>query len=368
MFEGGLSIGADGTMYVAAGLCSSDRPWGSPTAETALLVSSDGGKTFAGQMLSPPDPETPNWLVNIERNTGHHPVDVPWVMYTHGVAGERNDGPETTVVRLVGLGRRVEGAETVRVGGVVVKWIAKEKALNYERVEPLIRQAARRGAKIVCTTESFLDGYSIRDKEMPLEAFQALGEEIPGGAYDAKLAALADELDIHLIAGLLRFKDGKTYNSAVVFDPDGKRLGVYHKQHLGHESVRNTPGASCPTFETPYGKLGVMICMDRQDPEVTRGLVDNGADLIIVPSGGMWGPTKNDPHLRRRSRESGLPIVFVHPIEWLVTGPGGEIWDRDYRGHRMDLTPEETGGADDAQGVFLFDLPIRRAKGSDGEG
>ena len=45
--------------------------------------------------------------------------------------------------------------------------------------------------------------------------------------------------------------------------------------------------------------------------------------------------------MRARSRQSSLPIVFVHPIEWLVTGPGGIIWDRDFRGHLMDAAPDQ---------------------------
>ena len=93
---------------------------------------------------------------------------------------------------------------------------------------------------------------------------------------------------------------------------------------------------------------------------VTAGLVKNKADFILVPSGGMWGPISNDKHLRARSAQSNLPIVFVHPIEFLVTGPGGIIWDRDFRGHQMDAGAEQIDTPADQKGVFLFDLPIPR--------
>ncbi len=53
---------------------------------------------------------------------------------------------------------------TVRVAGVVLKWIRTDKEANLRRVEPMIREAAARGAEIVCTTECFLDGYAIADQ------------------------------------------------------------------------------------------------------------------------------------------------------------------------------------------------------------
>src|SRR6187200_2226188 len=96
-----------------------------------------------------------------------------------------------------------ENSTTVRVAGIVLKWIRADKEANYRRAEPMIREAAAHGAKIVCTTECFLDGYAIEDKSIPLEEYRALGEPIPSGKYFQKLTSLAKELKIHLIAGML---------------------------------------------------------------------------------------------------------------------------------------------------------------------
>jgi hypothetical protein len=60
---------------------------------------------------------------------------------------------------------------TVRVAGIVLKWVRADKEANFRRVEPMIREAATHGALIVCTTECFLDGYAIADKSIPLEKF-----------------------------------------------------------------------------------------------------------------------------------------------------------------------------------------------------
>jgi predicted amidohydrolase len=77
--------------------------------------------------------------------------------------------------------------QTVRVAGIVLKWLRGHKEANYRRAEPMIREAAAGGAQIVCTTECFLDGYAIADKSIPLEEYRALGEPIPKGEYFRKL-------------------------------------------------------------------------------------------------------------------------------------------------------------------------------------
>ncbi len=246
------------------------------------------------------------------------------------------------------------------MAGIVLKWVTADREANYRRVEPLIREAAARGAEIVVTTECFLDGYAIRDKAMPIEAWRALGEPLPEGAYVRRLLALSDELDIHLVAGLVERVEGATYNAAVLIGPDGRLIGRYRKQDLGHELVRNTPGEESPAFETRCGRIGIIICADRRRPELVRRIASNGAQLILCPSGGMWGPKDNDHHLQARSRENGVPIVFVHPIEFLVTGPDGAILDRRFAGDVMSVEPEQVGTPADAQIVAICDVPLRR--------
>jgi predicted amidohydrolase len=248
---------------------------------------------------------------------------------------------------------------TVRVAGIVLKWIRGDKEANYGRVEPLIREAAKKGAHIICTTECFLDGYAIADKSIPLDEYRRLGEPIPGGVYFRRLAALAAELKIHLIAGMLEADGEARYNTAVLLGPDGKLVGKYRKQKLGPETVRNTPGTESRVFTTPFGPLGVMICADRTEPTLARRFCANGADFLICPSGGMFGPKTNDPIVQARSRENQVPIVFVHPAEFLVTGPDGAILDRTILGDTLLVDPAEVGREKDQQRVFLFDLPVR---------
>jgi predicted amidohydrolase len=250
-------------------------------------------------------------------------------------------------------------APTVRVAGIVLKWLRTDKEANYRRAEPMIREAAANGARIVCTTECFLDGYAIADKSIPIDVYRALGEPIPGGEYCRRLAALARELKIHLVAGVLEADGVARYNSSVLIGPDGGLVGKYRKQKLQHELLRNTPGDASPVFETPYGRMGIMICADRTEPSIVGRFCANGADFLVCPSGGMFGPKSNDPILQARSRENGIPIVFVHPAEFLVTGPDGSILDVTVLGDRLLIAPCEAGTDTDQNRVFYFDLPVR---------
>jgi predicted amidohydrolase len=248
--------------------------------------------------------------------------------------------------------------KTIRIAGIVLKWVRGEKELNFKRIEPMIREAAAGGARIVCTTECFLDGYAIADKSISLETYRALGEAIPGGPYYERLAKLAKELKILLVAGMLEANGEHRHNTTVLIGPDGRLIGRYRKQLLEHESVRNTPGNVSPVHATPFGRIGVMICADRRDKEIVRRLCEGGADFLLCPSGGMFGPKSNDPILQARSQENRMHIVFVHPAEFLVTGPDGAILQSTVLGDKLLIAPEDIGREKDLNKVFYFDLPL----------
>lgn len=248
---------------------------------------------------------------------------------------------------------------TVRVAGIVLKWIRADKEANYRRVEPMIREAATNGAKIVCTTECFLDGYAIADKSIPLEEYRALGEPIPDGKYFQRLGALARELRIYLIAGLTEADSEARYNTSVLLGPDGRLIGKYRKQKLQHESVRNTAGKDSPVFEAPYGRIGIIICADRTESDIVQRICTAGADFLICPSGGMFGPKSNDPIVQARSRENQIYIIFTHPAQFLVTSPDGSMPSNTVLGDQLLIQPDEAGTAKDSNRVFYFDLPLK---------
>jgi predicted amidohydrolase len=251
-----------------------------------------------------------------------------------------------------------ESGNRLRAAGIVLKWLRTDKESNYKRAEKLITEAAHGGAKLVCTTECFLDGYAIKDKSIPLDEYRALGESIPDGEYFRRLAKLADRLDIYLVAGMLEADGERRFNTAVLIDPQGKLVGRYRKHELGHEVGRNTPGTETPVFDTEFGKVGIMICADRRAPDLVKRLADRDPDLLVCPSGGMFGPESNDPIVQARSKENGLPILFVHPAEFLVTDSRGDILERRILGDRLEIEPGELGGKADANEVYFVELPL----------
>jgi len=247
---------------------------------------------------------------------------------------------------------------TVRVAGIVLKWVRGDKEANWRRLEPMVREAAKGGAQIVITTECFLDGYAIQDKSIPLAEYRALGEAIPGGKFHERLSKMAADLKLHLVAGMTEADGDLRYNTTVLIGPDGRLLGKYRKHALEHELVRNTPGTNTPAFKTDFGRVGMMICADRKHPDLVGRIVANGAEVLLCPSGGMFGPDRNDFFLQARSAENNVPIVFVHPCEFLVTGPKGMILSRTILGDSLLVSPTQIGSEKDVNRVFYFDLPI----------
>jgi len=251
-----------------------------------------------------------------------------------------------------------QAPHTVRVAGIVLKWLRQDKEANFRRAVPLIREAAVAGAQVVCTTECFLDGYAIADKSIPFDQFGALAENVPGGKYFEQLKRLADDLDVQLIAGMLERDGEQLFNTAVILGPDGTLIGRYRKQKGEHELVRLTPGHESSVFDMSWGKLGVMICADRRFQDVVGGFCSNGAELLICPSGGMFGSDRNDGIVQARSREFGKYIVFVHPAEFLVTRPDGTIARRVILGDRLEIDQNDLGTDRDSKGIFYFDVPV----------
>src|SRR6202035_5107594 len=94
-------------------------------------------------------------------------------------------------------------ASRLHVAGIVLKWIRADKDANYRRIEPLIREAAVHGAQLVVTAECFLDAYSAEHRTISEETYRALAAPIPGRHSFQRLADLARELKMYLVAGIV---------------------------------------------------------------------------------------------------------------------------------------------------------------------
>ena len=104
----------------------------------------------------------------------------------------------------------------------------------------------------MCTTECFLDGYAIEDKSIPLDVYRALGETIPGGVYHNRLAALARELKIHMVAGMLEADGEARYNTAALISPAGDRHTLADLESGDQSPLRCTTGSDYRGPVVPY--------------------------------------------------------------------------------------------------------------------
>lgn len=199
-----------------------------------------------------------------------------------------------------------------------------DKSANYRKAEGLIRRVAREGARIVCTHEGFLEGYVVYEEENTPARFLEVAEPLDG-PYVQRLRALSDELNIYLAAALAERDDDQVYNTVILLGPEGQVVGRYRKTHMASvESRWYARGSELAVFDTAFGRVGIMICYDRQFPEVARLLALQGAEVILNPSWGVYGEM-NQTMLRTRAYENRLYLAHVHPFQGLIINPLGEI-------------------------------------------
>jgi N-carbamoylputrescine amidase len=167
-----------------------------------------------------------------------------------------------------------------------------DKFKNVVKAEGYIREAAGKGAKLICLQELFNTVYFCY--EMDPRHFE-LAEPMDGPTI-SRVRDLAKELEITIVAPIFeRTMDGQYYNTAPTVGPDGDILSIYRKSHIplvadpsvtGLEKYYFTPGDS-GFITAPIGtaRLGTLICYDRHFPEGARSLALNGAAIVVIPSG-----------------------------------------------------------------------------------
>jgi N-carbamoylputrescine amidase len=179
--------------------------------------------------------------------------------------------------------------------GLIQMRSTKDAAENLARAVEKIREAAKRGAQIVCMDELFRGEYFCRTENPDL--FN-LAESFPGPTTDV-LTAVAQENKVAIVASLFeRRAAGLYHNTCAVIDADGSFLGKYRKMHipddpLYYEKFYFTPGdLGFPTFDTKYGRIGVQICWDQWYPEGSRAVALGGAQVIFYPTSIGWHPAE----------------------------------------------------------------------------
>lgn len=203
----------------------------------------------------------------------------------------------------------------VKVGLVQMSCV-KEGQPNLQRAIQGIKDAAAKGAQIICLQELFTSLYFCDVEDY--ENFK-LAEAIPGPTTEA-LSKVAAELKVVVIASLFEKRaQGIYHNTTAVIDADGKYLGKYRKMHIPddpafYEKFYFTPGdLGYKVFETKYAKVGVLICWDQWYPEAARITAMMGAEIIFYPTAIGWA-TAQDQETNDEQYEAWQTIQRSHAV------------------------------------------------------
>lgn len=224
---------------------------------------------------------------------------------------------------------------------VPAKW---DKSANLRRIERMSRLAAARGAKVLITPEGALEGYVINEVITggpALETrFMQIAEPTAGQVIE-KVKHLCTEIKVNLLLGFLE-KDGDVlYNSSAWINSQGRILYVHRKTHMFQPYYQLEfyhPGDEISAFDTDFGRFGIMICFERQIPEIATVLALDGAEVIFNPSYGSRGKW-NHTLLKARARDNNVFLVFTHPKQTMIINPSGEILGN--RNNRPGITYAE---------------------------
>ena len=168
--------------------------------------------------------------------------------------------------------------------------------VNLAEITRLTDLAAARGARLVVFPE-----YSSYFTPEPGWDWHAAAETV-GGRFTEHLSALSTRLDLHVVAGMIERLDGderRVANTVVAVAPGAGVVARYRKLHLydafgQRESEWVAPGAieAPQLFEAGGIRFGLQTCYDARFPEVTRRIVDAGADVVCMPAEWVRGPLK----------------------------------------------------------------------------
>lgn len=254
-----------------------------------------------------------------------------------------------------------------RIAGVQMSSSA-DPAANLKLATDLIESCRRRGASVVVLPENF--------SVMPATERDRLSFAEPDGdgPVQAFLSEQSRRHGVWIIGGTAPIRAGddvRVSATCLVFDDGGRLAGRYRKIHLFDVQVSDTefyresdafePGPvdddNLVCVDTPAGRVGLSVCYDLRFPELYRGLVDKGAEIVTVPS--AFTATTGQAHweslLRARAIENQLYVVA--PGQW-----GEHASGRQTHGHSMIIDPwgRVVAEQDSGNGIVAADIDLEK--------
>ena len=210
--------------------------------------------------------------------------------------------------------------------GLVQMQCTTNKEENLTRAAEKVREAATRGAQVICLHELFGGEYFCRTEDA--ELFD-LAEAVPGPTTE-RLATVAKELKVALVVSAIRAAGGGGLSQYLRGAGCGRDiLGKYRKMHipddpLYYEKFYFTPGdLGFLNFDTKFARVGVQICWDQWYPEGSRLTAMQGANVIFYPTSIGW-----HPHEKAAGGRGAIGFLEndsegARDCEWMLCG-GGE--------------------------------------------
>ena len=217
----------------------------------------------------------------------------------------------------------------INIGVVAMESDGWELESNFNRMEDYVRQAVSRRAELVITPEAALDGYAYhRDPDVTKERLMEIAQRVPNGPYLLRSGELCKELGIYLVLGFLEKDGDELFNSCAMFDPQGKIIAKYSKVHPATE-LFITPGRELKPFDTPIGRVGFLICGDRNISHNFAALAVQETEIIFLPMNG-GGNHPNTQLMQSRAWESYCWIVQANAWSSVIVTPHGSLYLERY--------------------------------------
>jgi len=251
--------------------------------------------------------------------------------------------------------------------GLIQMQCSADKAGNVKKAVERIKEAASKGAKIICLQELYSTLYFCQTED---HANFELAEPIPGPSTE-ELTKIARDLAVVIIVPIFEKRTAGIYhNSAVVIDADGKILGPYRKMHIPddpnfYEKFYFTPGdLGFQSYKTRYADVGVLICWDQWFPEAARLTALRGAQILFYPTAIGWhdreaAETKKEQHSAWHTIQRGHAVaneVFVAAANRV--GKEGDLtfWGQSFVADPFGVVIAQAGEKDEEVLIVECDL------------